>query len=81
LIARLSTNGLPKLKMTSGSPNRKDPAFSDLQDSCGYLTAFYIQSRYPMDWPVATTKDKAHRALEAASVIRNVVRSRLIEFK
>jgi HEPN domain-containing protein len=56
---------------------RKDPAFSALQDSCGYLTAFYIQSRYPMEWPVATTKDKAHRALKAASSIRDVVRSRL----
>lgn len=60
---------------------RKDPAFSDLQDSCGYLTAFYIQSRYPMDWPAATTRDKAHRAQEAASAIRDVVRSRLIKFQ
>jgi hypothetical protein len=28
-----------------------------------------------MDWPVATTKDKAHRALEAASAIRGVVQT------
>jgi hypothetical protein len=52
-----------------------------LQDGCGYLTAFYIQSRCPMEWPVATTKDKAHLALEAASGIRDVVRSRLVNGK
>ena len=57
---------------------RKDAAFNALQNSCGYLSAFYIQSRYPMDWPVATTKDKALRALEAALNIRDFVRSRLI---
>lgn len=57
---------------------RKDSTFNALRDPCGYLSAFYIQSRYPMDWPVATTKENAQRAREAASVIREVVRSRLV---
>jgi HEPN domain-containing protein len=56
---------------------QKDPALGALKNSCGYLTAFYIRSRYPMEWPQATTKDKAQRALEAASKIRNLIRSRL----
>jgi HEPN domain-containing protein len=55
----------------------KDPAFEALKPSCDYLTAFYIHSRYPMDWPVETTKDKAQRALQAAEQVRNVVRSLL----
>jgi hypothetical protein len=31
-----------------------------------------------MDWPEATTKDKALRALDVAAAIRDVVRFRLI---
>src|SRR3990172_1904708 len=29
---------------------RKDPTFDALKSSCDYLNAFYIRSRYPMDW-------------------------------
>lgn len=55
----------------------KDNAFESLKSNCGYLNAFYIHSRYPMDWPVPTTRDKAQRALDAAEQIRALVRSRL----
>jgi HEPN domain-containing protein len=56
----------------------KDPAFAALKNNCGYLTAFYIQARYPIELSEETTKDKAQRAMEAASDIRDLVRSRLI---
>ena len=56
---------------------QKDSAFQALKADCGYLTAFYIHTRYPMDWPVQTTKDKAQRAQDAAARIRELVHSRL----
>ena len=55
----------------------KDSAFDALKSSCDYLNAFYIHARYPMDWPMETTRDKAQRALLAAEQIRNAVKSLL----
>jgi len=57
--------------------SRKDASFQDLKADCGYLAAFYIHTRYPMDWPVETTKDKAQRAQDSAARIRELVCSRL----
>jgi HEPN domain-containing protein len=55
----------------------RDNAFVSLKSSCDYLNAFYIHSRYPMDWPVPTTRYKAQHALDAAEHIRALVHSRL----
>lgn len=57
--------------------SQKDPGFLSLKDECAYLTAFYIHTRYPMDWPIATTKDKARQAQSAAGRVREIVRFRL----
>lgn len=48
----------------------KEPAFDSLKSSCDYPNAFYTRSRYPMDRPAETTKDKAQRALLAAELVR-----------
>jgi HEPN domain-containing protein len=56
---------------------QKDSSFEALKNECGYLTAFYIHTRYPMDWPVGTTKDKAQCAQDAAARVRKLVHSRL----
>ena len=56
---------------------QKDSSFQALKTDCGYLAAFYIHTRYPMDWPVETTRDKAQRAQDAAARIREIVRSSL----
>ena len=68
------THDLPLLLQRCSA---KDPAFEALKSSCDYLNAFYIRSRYPVDWPMETTKDKTQRALLAAEQIRNLVKSLL----
>jgi HEPN domain-containing protein len=57
--------------------SQKDPAFLSLRDECAYLTAFYIQTRYPMDWPAPTNREKARQARSAAARVRDIVRSKL----
>ena len=68
------THDLPLLLQRCSA---KEKAFDCLKSNCDYLKAFYIHSRYPMDWPVPTTRDKAQRALDAAEQLRAFVRSRL----
>jgi len=46
-----------------------DPAFHSLVESCTYLQRFYIETRYPVIWQVAYTKEQAVSAQEAAQTI------------
>jgi HEPN domain-containing protein len=51
---------------------KQNPAFSSLFDSCTYLQKYYVESRYPVIWETAYSRDDTQMAQEAAQ--------RIIEF-
>jgi HEPN domain-containing protein len=52
----------------------RDPGFQQLREDVEYLNVFYIDTRYPVHWPVSYSRDEARKALESASRIREFVR-------
>lgn len=44
--------------------------FTSLLDDCRLLTTLYIDTRYPVHWPAAVSKEEANKALEAARKIK-----------
>ncbi|MGB2929452.1 MAG: HEPN domain-containing protein [Desulfobacterales bacterium] len=54
-----------------------DPSFSQLEDDCEYLTTFYIETRYPVHWPTAFTKEEAEKAHRSANNIREFIKKKL----
>lgn len=56
-----------------------DEEFTELEDSCIYLTEFYIDTRYPTYWQDRATKQHALRAKEEAKKIADFVKDKLQE--
>jgi len=54
-----------------------DPSFDQLREDCEYLTTFYVDTRYPVHWPTNFSHRETRKALESASRIRSLVRSKL----
>ena len=52
----------------------REPGFEMLRDDVEFLNVFYIDTRYPVHWPITYSRDEAQKALEAASRIRDFVR-------
>ena len=44
----------------------RDPGFQQLREDVEYLNVFYIDTRYPVHWPVSYSRDEARKALESA---------------
>lgn len=40
----------------------KEPGIREIEEDCRYLNAFYVDTRYPVQWPVQYEKDAAIRA-------------------
>ena len=55
----------------------KDPSFGQLNESCEYLTIFYIETRYPVHWPTHFSREEAEKALLFAEKIRSFVKQKL----
>ena len=55
----------------------KDPSFSQIEDDCEYLATFYIETRYPVHWPVTFSKDEAEKAYRSANNIREIIKKKL----
>jgi len=55
----------------------KDPSFEDLREDCEFLTAYYVDTRYPVHWPTKFSKEEAQKALRSADHIRIFVREKL----
>lgn len=53
-----------------------DNSFTGLKDDAIYLTAFYVPTRYPGDYPEFTL-EQAEEALEAAKRIKDFVLSKI----
>ena len=56
---------------------KNDASFKKLIDECEYLTAFYIETRYPVHWPVHLTRQQTEKAYNAAKNIRSFTKQKL----
>ena len=65
---------LPKLLKMCIKQNRK---FSQFLEYCRILNDYYIETRYPMDIPIAYTKKEAQEAIYLAEQIYNFVKKEL----
>jgi HEPN domain-containing protein len=54
-----------------------DPAADRLREACEYLSAFYVETRYPVHWPTHFSREEAQRTLEAAELIKSWVETRV----
>jgi HEPN domain-containing protein len=55
----------------------KDPSFEGLKEDSEFLAAFYVDTRYPVQWPTKFSKEEALKALQASDRIRILVRKKL----
>ena len=55
----------------------RDPSFTKLAEDCEFLTTFYIETRYPVHWPVHLSSREAERAYHAARNIRKLLKEKL----
>lgn len=59
----------------------KDGSFSEIEEACISLNQYYIDTRYPVYWPVSFTKKEAYQAKEKTGTIRNFIKSKLESLK
>ena len=50
---------------------RDDPGVERLTQACQFLNPFYIDTRYPVQWPTAYNRETALKAKEMTEEIRN----------
>ncbi|MFQ6032508.1 MAG: HEPN domain-containing protein [Candidatus Zixiibacteriota bacterium] len=55
----------------------EDSTFEQLRQACEYLNAFYVEARYPVQWPTNFSYEEAQRALRCAEGIRSLVEEKL----
>ena len=55
----------------------QDETFDDVVEDSEYLNTFYIESRYPVQWPTDFSKNEATNAFHAAQNIRNFIIKKL----
>jgi HEPN domain-containing protein len=48
-----------------------------IKDECAFLDGFYVDTRYPVHWPVHYTRNEAEKAHDAALKIRELVKNLL----
>ena len=54
-----------------------DPAADRLREACEYLSAFYVETRYPVHWPTHFSGEEAQRALQSAELIKSWVEAQV----
>lgn len=57
----------------------KEPSLSAIEESCAYLSRFYIDTRYPVQWPVDYTKEKAVKAQDAAKDVAVAIKGLVLK--
>jgi len=57
----------------------KEPSLSAIEESCAYLSRFYIDTRYPVQWPVDYSKDIAVKAQGVAKEIASAIEKLLLK--
>ncbi len=56
---------------------KKDKSFSQFKDNARFLTDLYIDTRYPVTWPIEQNKKEAEKAQIAAKKIGGFVKGKL----
>lgn len=59
---------------------QKDPDLERILDDCKFLNRYYIDTRYPVHWPISYNKEEAHKARLAAERISNAIKNALRKF-
>ena len=52
-------------------------SFSELEEESNFLTDFYIDTRYPVHWPIEISRENAQKALDASDQIGRFVKELL----
>lgn len=55
----------------------RDPTLAVLRDSCEYLNAFYVETRYPVHWATNFSRQEAEKALRAADHVRSLITEKI----
>jgi HEPN domain-containing protein len=53
--------------------NAREPAAEELRDACAFLTAFYVDTRYPVHGPTHYSSEEAQRAYHSAEIVKQWV--------
>ena len=56
---------------------KEDSSFEVLKASCEFLNRFYVDTRYPVHWPVLRSKEVAQEARDYAKQMQDFVKSKL----
>jgi HEPN domain-containing protein len=56
----------------------KDPSFKELREDCEYLTTFYIETRYPVHWPMHFSNQESKKCSETAGRIQSFVKKKMV---
>lgn len=54
-----------------------DPDFEELRDSMEVLNGYYIETRYPLDFPIYYSLKEANEAVDLAHRVKKFVRGKL----
>jgi HEPN domain-containing protein len=52
---------------------KKSSALTTLAECCNFLTDYYIDTRYPVHWPAAMSREEAQKAKTATKTIRDTI--------
>lgn len=55
----------------------KDQSLSEISEACIFLNRYYIETRYPVHWPVQHTREAAEEAKKAARKIADFIKKKL----
>ena len=56
---------------------KKDESFQDLIEEAEFLTDYYINTRYPVFWPIGETRKEAEKAKQSAKKIGDFVKEKI----
>lgn len=56
---------------------KHNQTIQELKEECEFLTDFYIDTRYPVHWPIGITREDAEKAHDAAQAIGSHIKSLL----
>ena len=53
---------------------QKEPSIEEIKEACRYPNPFYIDTRYPVHWPTAYSRETTVKAKELAGKIRKWIK-------
>jgi HEPN domain-containing protein len=54
-----------------------DPAADPLRDACEFLSAFSVETRYPVHWPTHFSREETQRAWQSAERVKSWVEAQV----